>query len=155
MGERTMLDFKRDLRAGQEYEDFVQLQLWRHGIVVLLNRSAKFQWEYGESLGGLEIKLDRRFRETGNLYIETAERRTTNGDSAWRPSGICDEPRPRLYAIGDYNTIYLLAVNLLHGVSGRYEEHEGDTMRGFKLPVKIAERWAVEVISVGQEWSAS
>ena len=59
MGERTMLDFRRDLRAGQEYEDFVQLQLWRHGIVVLLNRSAKFQWEYGESLGGLEIKQRR------------------------------------------------------------------------------------------------
>lgn len=155
MGERTMLDFERDLAAGKEYEDFVQRVLWDRGIVCLLNRSAKYQWRHGESLGGIEIKLDRRFRETGNLYIETAERRTTNGDSAWRPSGIYDVPRPRLYAIGDQRTIYLLSVTLLHNVRANCEQHDGDTMRGFKLPLAKAAKWAVEVMDLESDTAAA
>ncbi len=148
MGERTMADFERDLQAGKEFEDFATRILWDHGVVCLPHRSAKYQWRHGEGLGGIEYKLDRRFRETGNLYIETGERRTTDGTSHWRGSGICDTPRPRLYAIGDYQTIYLLPVAWLHSVRAKCVEHEGDTMRGFKLPVGSATKGAIEVIEV-------
>lgn len=148
MAERTMVDFKRDLVSGKEYEDFVQHILWQRGYFFILHRSAKYQWTHGESIGGNEIKLDRLFRKYGNLYIETAERRTTDGTSQWRDAGICDTPEPRIYTIGDKQTIYVLPVRWLHCVRPKCEAHEGDTMRGFKLPVASATKGAIEVIEV-------
>jgi hypothetical protein len=150
MDERTERDFLRDLEIGHEYEDFVQHVLWERGIVVMLNRSARYQWRHGEGLGGIEVKLDRKFRESGNLYIETAERRTSDGRSAWRPCGPYDNPAPRMLAIGDYQTIYLLSVRWLFWVEPRCEHHEGKTQKGYKLPVQSASRGAIEVIEVDE-----
>ncbi len=146
MDERTAADFERDLHFGQEYEDFAQHLLWRHGYIIVLHRSARYQWKYGESIGGIEIKLDRNFRRTGNLYIETEERRTTDGRSQWRPAGIHDVPQPTLYAIGDFDTLHLLSVRWLCRVESFHTHHEGPTMKGFLLPVTKARDWAVEVI---------
>ncbi len=148
MAERSREDFQRDLQAGNEYADFVQHVLWHRGYFFILHRSAKYQWSLGESIGGNEIKLDRRFRETGNLYIETAERRTTDGTSRWRPSGICDNPPPRIYTIGDERTIFILPVSWLLHIRSRCEPHDGDTQRGFKLPVDRAAKGAIDVIEV-------
>jgi hypothetical protein len=145
---RTHSDFTRDLAAGQQYEDFVQRVLWQHGYIFVLHRSAKYQWSHGESVGGIEIKLDRNCSRTGNLYIETEERRTTDGLSSWRPSGIHDEPRPSLYAIGDYTVVYLLSVNWLLGVEPFHDRHTGPTMKGFLLRVDKARLWAVQVIDL-------
>jgi len=148
---RSMDDFKADLKAGQEYEDFVAQQLWERHWPIYVYRSKKWQWKAGESVNGIEIKLDRRFRETGNLFIETAERRTTDGTSQWRPSGIYDEHDPRILAIGDYQTIYLLGVRLVRyacSSSKRFTEIERGTFRGYLLPVAMAGAWAIDVIEV-------
>jgi len=148
---RSVDDFRADLKAGQEYEDFVAQQLWNRGLPVYVYRSRRWQWKAGESVNGIEIKLDRRFRETGNLFIETAERRTTDGTSQWRPSGIYDEHDPRILAIGDYRTIYLLGVRLVRyacSSSKRFTEMERGTVRGYLLPVAMADTWAIDVIEV-------
>lgn len=151
MSERSMADFERELQAGNEYEDYVQHVLWQRGYFFILHRSAKYQWSHGESIGGNEIKLDRLFRSTGNLYIETAERRTTEDASQWRASGICDTPQPRIYTIGDRQTIYVLPVRWLHCVRHKCEAHDGDTMQGFKLPVTSATKGAIEIIELGDK----
>ena len=145
---RTNEDFQIDLRAGQEYEDFVAEQLWHHRWPIYVYQSRKWQWKSGESVNGIEIKLDRKFRDTGNLFIETAERRTTTGASQWRPSGIYDEHEPRILAIGDYRTIYLLGVRwLIHGLVNHLEIEKG-TFRGYVLKLSHAESSALDIIEV-------
>lgn len=64
-----MPDFSARLEEGHAFEDFVEDLFWAHGIAVRLHRSRKYQWERGESASGIEIKLDKRFRETGNLSV--------------------------------------------------------------------------------------
>ena len=51
-------EYRDNLVAGSEYQDFVQKELLKHGIIVMLNTSKQYQARIGESLSGLEIKLD-------------------------------------------------------------------------------------------------
>ena len=148
-GVRTNEDFQIDLKAGHEYEDFVAEQLWNHRWPIYVYRSRKWQWKSGESVNGIEIKLDRKFRKSGNLFIETAERRTTDGTSRWRPSGIYCEHNPRILAIGDYQTIYLLGVRWLrHGCEAALKEIERNTFKGYILKLAYAENSAIDIIEI-------
>ena len=53
-----------------------------------------------------EIKRDGKFRETGNLYIETAEK--SHPDKyEFIPSGIMRQDNSWLFVIGDEKTIYI------------------------------------------------
>lgn len=144
-----MAEFSARLEEGHAFEDFVEELFWSHGIAVRLHRSRKYQWERGESASGIEIKLDKRFRETGNLFIETRERRAADGTSQWRPCGIHEEPvAPRTIAIGDYNTVYWLATSWLlkYERAGHPRVKETDTAVGFLVPVTAAEEMAIDVL---------
>lgn len=88
------------LREGLEFEDFVQLKLAGRGIFVGNFCSQKYQYEYGENMFGMEIKRDGRFRETGNFYIETAEKSSADKPN-WTPSGIMRDDNSWLFCIGD------------------------------------------------------
>ena len=65
------------------------------------------QLKTGESRQGVEVKYDRRYQETGNLYIEIAERRNTN--EPFVQSGIWRDDNSWLIAIGDYQKVFLLS----------------------------------------------
>ena len=69
--------YTTDLQRGLEYQDFVFDQLRMiDGMPIFLGAysSVKYQCGKGESPSGLEIKYDAKFRQTGNLFIETAEK---------------------------------------------------------------------------------
>jgi hypothetical protein len=72
---------------GREFQDFCCVELARVGIVVQLFSSRRYQFEQGESVQGVEIKLDRRCTETGRLSIEIAEK-TRADQRNWIASGI-------------------------------------------------------------------
>ncbi len=100
----------------------------------------------GENLQGIEVKFDRKFRETGNLFIETSERSTP--ESQWHPSGILKEDNSWAYAIGDYEKLYVFAIKQLRILykKGLYKEVSTPTSEGFLLPLMTAENWHIPIL---------
>jgi hypothetical protein len=62
------------LEVGMKFQDHVARTLYQYGIVVVGYTSRLYQAKHGENMLGAEIKRDGKFRETGNLYIELAEK---------------------------------------------------------------------------------
>ncbi len=119
-------DYDRQLKDGQKYEDFVADTLYEHGIPIWVYRSHEYQMKRGESRAGLEIKYDRRHAETGNLFIETAER--PHESKEFRAAGIYHRDENWLYAIGDYDVIYMFATTTLQKLD-RQESQSGELCR--------------------------
>jgi hypothetical protein len=136
-------NYSANLAEAKEFEDFVfDTLMHERRLIVGGYKSRHYQTLHGESLTGVEVKLDRRFRETGNIYIETAERPSES--SAIKPAGIYHEADPWLIVIGDYSTFWALAsqtLKLIHE-SSVCRETETPTSRGFLLPVCKADRHA-------------
>src|SRR3989304_9436240 len=66
--------YAEKLEQGLEFQDVVTRALYQRGIVVIGYASRRFQNSHGENMLGAEIKREGKFRETGNLYIETSEK---------------------------------------------------------------------------------
>ncbi len=99
---------------------------------------------------GAEIKRDGKFRETGNLYIEVAEKAHPNNGN-YVPSGICREDNSWLYIIGDEKTFYVLSPKILRMMTGRYKHVQTPTSKGFLLPVRDAEKYCLLKIEEKQK----
>ena len=142
-----MLEFSERLAMGKTFEEEASRFLTSQGFPIGLHFSAAGQWEWGESAAHCEIKFDRRWKETGNLFIETRERRNADGTSAWRPAGIYDAAAPWFYLIGDRNKLWLLSVALLIRMdfSAKYPRASLPTAEGFLLPVGVADQWAIRL----------
>jgi hypothetical protein len=128
------------------FQDFVIDAAWTIlGLAIVQYGSKAYQQAIGESRTGVEIKFDQKFGQTGNLWIEIAERaHPRNG--AYAPSGIYRTDNTWLYCIGDYDTIFFFAKNLLRGLhrSGRWPvcENQTATSEGFLLRKPDAEKFA-------------
>ena len=145
-------------QRGLEYQDFVCELLARHHIVLQNIASKRFQFEVGENLHGWEIKLDRPCTETGRLSIEIAEKSRAAMPN-WTPSGIYREDNSWLYIQGNYELVFLFAVNWLR----RYYEqrvaeadvHEAfGTVRKFYLPLDAACVGAIKFFDLREEPSS-
>ena len=134
---RTVQDFENDLAAGLAFEPFVVQAFADRGLHFAVNQGARAQAEHGESDAGIEIKLDRLFRRTGNLFIETFERRIDSGEyaSAWRGTGPYDEHEPWLLVIGDTSEFWTFTCSKLREVEGRCVLQKTPTAHGFLLPI--------------------
>lgn len=144
---QTSEQFFSSLEKGLEYQDFVARELMKHGIVLNNFFSKRGGTEKENSLG-MEIKRDGKFRQTGNLYIEVAERRD---NAPWKASGVMRDDNNWLYLIGDEQTAYIFMRKSLQALwhklsSGKYvlgvEMKTTTTSRGFILPIHIAARMA-------------
>lgn len=138
--------YGNNLEDAREFEDFVADVLHTAlRLQVHMHRSRKYQVKFGENALGLEVKLDRRWRETGRLFIETEER--WNADVPFRPAGIYGPNW--LYLIGDQEHFWLFATRILQNIECHCEVKqapaERPTARGFVLPVEKADRWAAWV----------
>ena len=136
-------DYDANLREAVGYEDFVfDTLLHERKLVAGGYRSPHYQALHGESITGVEVKLDREFRKTGNLFIETMER--PGVDAGWMPSGVYHATNPWLLAIGDYSTFWLFATQTLRNIHEqaicREIENRTNTGRGFLLAVCKADR---------------
>jgi hypothetical protein len=137
---KTMTPYYQEkLEQGQCYQDYIVDLLYQKGIPIISYNSKKYQNMKGENKAGIEIKNDTKFRESGNLYIEIAEKTNAN-NSEFIPSGIYRNDNTWLYLMGDERTVFVLSkrqLKILHQ-SGRYKEVVIPTSRGFLLPVKEA-----------------
>jgi len=139
------------LEAGEEFQDFVADLFWeRLGIPLVMHQSRSRQF-LGENRQGIEIKFDRLFSRTGNLYVETHEKADPS-NPRYVESGILRRDNSWAYAIGDRSCIYFFHKKVLQKlwrwrdpVSGEHEFQRKtiDTSRGFLLPVSVAKEWAV------------
>ncbi len=122
--------------------------LWQQrGIPLMSFSSVSHQVHTGENYNGIEIKLDRRFRETGNLFIEYEER--SGPTSSWHPSGPLKDDNSWAMAIGDYEGVFVIPMKYLKFAykSGRTTRAATDTARGYLLPVNDAELWSLFVLT--------
>lgn len=139
--------YKEKLEAGLEYQDFIADQLRKADPCIFIGAysSRRYQNERGESASGIEIKYDMRFKETGNLYIEVAEK-SNAALAEYSPSGIYRRDNTWLYLIGDYEQAFLFSKHQLQSIHASEESWkrrgiravEIDTSRGFLYPAKNA-----------------
>lgn len=73
-------EYKEKFEAGIQYQDWVVEKLYDAGLPIISYSSKKYQNLIGENKAGLEIKFDRNWVKTGNLYIEIAEKSNPNKD---------------------------------------------------------------------------
>jgi len=153
-----MNSFQRDKIEGEEFQDYVRKVCWKNGLAIDFYASRKYQLSDGEGPCGLECKLDRRWRETHNFYIETAS--YNRSDNTWQPSGIYRGDATWLWAIGDVikegeeiidADVWIIPVRLLQKLceTGRYpkaaaNQADDTPTRGVLLPVKVVRDYAAK-----------
>ena len=140
--------YAKKLEEGLLFQDVVTAELYQRGIVVIGYASRRYQREAGENMLGAEIKRDGKFRETGNLYLEIAEK--SHPDNAeYIPSGIERGDNSWLYVIGDEKTIYIFSNKYLRLLKGRYKQVTTATSIGALMPINEAEKYCLRRIDIG------
>lgn len=134
-------------QEGLEFQDFVVEQLQPYGIHPVVFSSRKYQFDRGESIQGIEIKLDRRCTETERLSIEVSEKSKRSNDTYYR-SGILREDNTWLYIQGNFELFFVFAKKHLISAyqTGKYPVYEQATIRTFFLPFPNAEKIAILII---------
>ncbi len=99
--------YQQQLEESKEYQDFLTKELSKRGIHIQCFSSKKYQWEIGESLCGTEIKHDKRFSKTGNLFIETHEK-ANPANPNYVPSGI-NRDNILHWIQGDYGIAFMFS----------------------------------------------
>jgi hypothetical protein len=131
--------YSAQLERGQEFQDYLAWRLCTEGIPLVNFQSRHAQLARGENALGVEIKFDDKFEQTGNLWIEVAEK-TDAKNVAWIPSGICRDDHCWLYAIGNYREVFIFSIKRLQEIARHYPVRENDrhTSQGFLLPRRDA-----------------
>jgi len=134
--------YRSDLQAGLQFQDFVMHQFYKIGIPLCFYNAVQNQVTRGENMQGIEVKYDRRYQTTGNLFIEVRER--SSPQSTWHAAGIMRDDCWG-FAIGDYQKIWFLSTKLLRYLylSDKYKTVTTETSVGFLLPIPVAERWCL------------
>jgi len=144
--------YEEKLKQGLEYQDFVSEQLYQIGLPIFNYASKKYQIQRGENKLGIEIKFDDKYKTTGNLYVELAEK-SKKENECFILSGINRNDNCWLYIIGDYETIYIFTKRQLKELYkiNHYIEKEIPTSKGFLLPKTDAEKYAAKIIKLNKE----
>lgn len=135
------------LEQGLEFQDIVTKELYQRGIVIVGYSSRRFQNQEGENMLGAEIKRDGKFRETGNLYIETSEKSHPDNPN-FIPSGIHRKDNSWLFVIGDEKTFYIFSTKYLLLLEPRYKTVNKPTSNGFLLPLEEAEKYCIRKVDL-------
>lgn len=142
--------YQKKLEEGLTYQDFVMEKLYEVGIPLISYSSKKYQVERGENKAGIEIKNDQRFRETGNFYIELAEK-SWEGSKKYVSSGIQRDDNTWLYVIGDYETIFIFGKRQLQCMANKFRQVQTPTSIGYLLPVDYAKQFlALKIIECNE-----
>jgi hypothetical protein len=131
--------YKEKLNQGLFYQDKVMEELYKHGIPLISYSSKEYQNMIGENKAGIEIKNDSKFRETGNFYIEVAEK-SNEINKEYFPSGIYRNDNTWLYIIGDTKGFFIFSKKQLRLLeqSKKYKEVRIPTSKGFLFPIQDA-----------------
>ncbi len=138
MGQRGMTDeYRERLALGLEFQDYCAVEFSKMGIPITNFSSEKYQYEKGENLQGFEFKYDRRFRDTGNIYIEVAEK-SNKDNMQYVESGIMRSDNTLFYVIGDYQGVWLIQKQTLKHFLEHLKQVQTPTSIGRLLPTEKA-----------------
>lgn len=137
------------LREGLEFQDIVTQALYQRGIVVVGYASRRFQNSHGENMLGAEIKRDGKFRDTGNIYLEVAEKAHPDNPN-YVPSGIMRDDNSWLFVIGDETTIYIFSLKYLKLLVAQKKWHPvtTPTSKAVLMPISEAEKYCIRRIEL-------
>lgn len=146
---------RRSIEDGAAFERYVIERLGRSGIALTFSDSQAAQYTYGDTLEGIEIKLDARADDTHRLSIEVAER--TAMHRPWVTSGIFADHRAHRYAQGTQRRFWVFTIATLrdyyHRVRPEIIDDNPPTIRKFYVPVNVADRIAESVWTpIPNEW---
>ena len=129
-----------NMELAYEYQDLATDILCSRGYNVNCYSSKKYQNEKGEGRNGIEIKNDRRMAETGNIYIETHEKKA-NADT-WIESGILRKDNTKYWFIGDNEKAWLFHKRQLIATIKKenFKKVETATSLGILIPIKYIEQ---------------
>ena len=139
-----------ELEESARYQDYVSMQLHNQlGWSINLFTSRHYQYNYGESLAGVEIKYDKKMATTGNLYIELYERH--NNTQNFVASGINRDDNTIFWCIGDYETAYIFVKSQLKYLCDNFKQNsfkivETETSKGVLIPVSYFEKHKLYVV---------
>jgi len=140
-------EYAQRMEKGLRFQDFAVMRLYEAGIPIVGLASKRYQVGAGENMNGFEIKFDDRMKDTGNVYIEVAEKTDAQNDG-YVASGIYRNDNSWMYVIGDYSVIYICAKNHLRLVYEREKDRgcsslarfvETPTSKGMLLPQTYVE----------------
>jgi hypothetical protein len=139
-------NYKKMLEKGLEFQDFVtDILIKEIGISLSSYNSIKYQNTKGENKQGFEIKFDDKYKETGNIYIEIAEKsHPDNLSYVW--SGIFRNDNTWLYLIGNYSEIFIFSKQHLKLMykSNKLKEVTTATSKGFLIDRLTAEKYCIK-----------
>jgi hypothetical protein len=147
-----------ELEEANRYQDFISVELLKRlGWSIGLFTSKHYQYNYGESRAGIEIKYDRKMATTGNIYIETHERHDAN--KKFVASGINRQDNTILWCIGDTRLAYILVKKQLrylcyHHKQFGFKVKQTPTSIGVIIPVEFLEKndiYVVKKLKFGDE----
>lgn len=128
-------EWKASIEEGAMYEEHIEALFKQKGIDIGLYKD-RMQYE-GESQIGLEIKYDKLFRQTGNLYIEYAEKQPSAKD--WVDSGIHKKDNSKYWLIGDTKLYFIFRKgDLLKLDKKNFKRAVTNTSKGILLPLSFA-----------------
>ena len=150
------------LKQGEEYQDAVTDALYRNGLLLITYCSEKRQLTDGENRFGMEIKYDDKLDKTGNLFFETAEKRRPENPE-WIPSGILRRDNSWLYAIGNFEALYIFPKQYLPWIQDKHLrqspgsrfysvfETAPKTSKGWLTPGSDIEKYAIKKVPIDRE----
>jgi hypothetical protein len=129
--------YAEQLARAEAWERYIVARLTREGIPIVRHETKHAQISYGDVRIGpdhVELKLDRNFVKTGNLFIEVEEKRRAE-QATWIASGIYASSEARWYGVGDYRDFFLFNREALRQVARpeRIITIDRGTSRGFLM----------------------
>lgn len=132
--------YAQRLAEGKKYELFIKEQL-KEKLNIDINILNDMYQNSGETIEGYEIKFDDRMKETGNIYIEYAEKRSSK-NANYIESGILKNDNTIFFVIGNYSEFFIIDKEVLVKL---YKEKDRnirfvqiDTSRGFLISKQFA-----------------
>lgn len=124
------------------FQDYITDIMYKTGIPINCYSSRKYNIEKGESIGRVEIKQDKKAKETGNIYIEVAERQKSN-TSSYVDSGIFRKDNTLFVLIGDYDEMWLFSKKQLQNIVKHNKEFkivQTETSIGVLIPLSYLDK---------------
>lgn len=152
-------EYARNLERGLNYQHWVQKmypEIYK-GRTITYYEGKENQLR-GESLEGIEVKLDDKiyeYCETGRLYIEMEEKSRVENDK-YVESGIYRNDNTKIWLIGDYTIWFLFSKQKLIWLARLdppflFRPKPTGTSIGFCIPIKNAKELCLDYVEFSSE----
>ena len=142
------------LAEGEKFQEYIKKLFFAEFAIHLDFTKKTHQLDIGETLQGIGIKYDRKYKQTGNLYIEVAEKTHPENEEYIR-SGIFRKDNTWLYVIGDYQTVFLFSKKRLIKIKDSCPSVVTPTSMGFLVNDNLAKSECIKILKIKPDLTAT